>query len=206
MTPLWKMHCQSMRTCILQLSLSLSISSLVWIYSKHVSEADDFIFKMDFDWDDIEKKFFKKAEIMGNGKGCIEWVGCKKGNTGYGVQVVKWKEGESKREAAHRLAYMIRHRVTRYDMPSHDLNNNKIECSHLCHHTLCVNPDHIVLEPHTINQDRIHCKNQGHCSKSHQPYCLMCKIYKFNRIYSTTHRYFPFLCGLAVRMLRVFLR
>ena len=144
---------------------------------------------MDSFWDDLDRKFFKKSIIMGNEKGCIEWIGAKKGKSGYGILVVKWPEGEEKREAAHRLAYMIKHRITRYDMPSLDENNNKLECSHICHETLCVNVEHIKIETHTINQDRIHCKNQGQCSKNHKPYCLICNL--MNRIKSFSNS-FPF--------------
>lgn len=101
---------------------------------------------------------------------------------------MKWPGGEEKRETAHRLAYMIKHRLTRYDMPQIDENNNKVECSHICHQTLCVNPEHILIEPHAINQDRLHCKNQGHCSKSHKPHCLICNL--INK-YSFSDRSFP---------------
>ncbi|CAG2188496.1 unnamed protein product [Mytilus edulis] len=114
-----------------------------------------------------------KTQGSVNGKGCIEWSGTKKGKSGYGIQVVKWPQGEKKREAAHRVAYMIRHKLTRYDMPRVDENNNTIECSHICHNASCVNVNHLVLEPHAINLDRLHCKNQGLCSKSHKPYCLI---------------------------------
>lgn len=149
---------------------------------------DQYSVTMDAFWENIGLKFFKKTEVMGNGKGCVEWVGAKKGKSGYGIQVVKWPGGEEKRETAHRLAYMIKHRLTRYDMPQIDENNNKVECSHICHQTLCVNPEHILIEPHAINQDRLHCKNQGHCSKSHKPYCLICNL--INK-YSFSDRSFP---------------
>ena len=119
----------------------------------------------------------KKTLEIGNGKGCIEWTGCKKGKSGYGIHVVKWQGGEVERNTAHRLAYMIRLRITRCDMPREDENNNKIECSHLCHSGLCVNADHIILEPHAINLDQLHWKNQGLCSKAHKPYCMICNIH-----------------------------
>ena len=38
-----------------------------------------------------------------------------------------------------------------------------LDCSHLCHNTLCCNPDHLVLELRSINNDRNHCKNEMHC-------------------------------------------
>ena len=136
-------------------------------------------------WMNLEGKFFHKTVELRNGKGCLEWAGSRKGNTSYGFMVVKWPGGEEKREAAHRLAYMIRHKLTRYDMPRLDENNNKVECSHLCHHSLCVNADHIVLEPHAINLERLHCKNQGLCSKCHKPYCLICNLLIFKFYFRT---------------------
>lgn len=152
--------------------------------NKRVTEADQFFFKMEPFWMDIERKFFRKTTQSGNPQGCINWIGYRKGGNGYGVQVVKWPGGDEKREAAHRLAYMIRHRITRYDMPTVDENSNNIECSHICLNNACVNSDHIVLEPHAINQERIHCKLQGHCSKCHKPYCLLC-IYLFTNHFLT---------------------
>ena len=38
-----------------------------------------------------------------------------------------------------------------------------LDCSHLCHNTLCCNPDHLVLELRSINNNRNHCKNGMHC-------------------------------------------
>ena len=37
-----------------------------------------------------------------------------------------------------------------------------LDYSHLCHNTLCCNPDHLVLERRSIN-NRNHCKNEMHC-------------------------------------------
>ena len=163
----------SMRFCNLYYVFIFSLHVANLHFFKHPIDSDH-CFCIMADWEDIQEKFFKKTRLMGNEKGCIQWVGCKKGGTGYGTQVVKWsKDEEGKKEAAHRLAYMIRHKLTRYDMPRVDQNNNKVECSHICHTKLCVNADHITIEPHAINQERIHCKDQGHCSKCHKPYCLI---------------------------------
>lgn len=122
---------------------------------------------------DLEDKFSKKSRVLGNNLGCIVWVGYAEKN-GYGIQRVRWPNVGLKKERSHRVAYMIRHKICANDMPKLDQNDNPLECSHLCHNKLCVNPDHISLEDHATNQERIHCKGQGHCSKCHEPHCLMC--------------------------------
>lgn len=121
---------------------------------------------------DLDNKFNKKTTKLHNIYGCVAWNGYVD-KLGYGVQNVNWPVEGAKKERAHRLAYMIKHRISRNDMPRLDNNNNKIECSHLCHNKICVNSEHLVLEPHATNQERIHCKGQGICSKSHEPYCLI---------------------------------
>lgn len=121
----------------------------------------------------LERNFINKTRNLGNEFACIVWEGYVD-KYGYGVQYVNWPTEGRKREGAHRLAYMIRHKISRNDMPSVDNNNNRIECSHLCQNKLCVNPDHIILETHAQNQDRIHCKGQGFCAKCHEPHCLLC--------------------------------
>lgn len=44
------------------------------------------------------------------------------------------------------------------------------DCSHLCHNCRCINPQHISLEPHYINNHRLKCKNLGRCTKDHASY------------------------------------
>lgn len=134
---------------------------------------------MDAFWADLEAKFFKKTLESGNGKGCIEWTGAKKGRTGYGLQIVQWPDLGEKREPAHRVAMCIATRQTRKELPDCDINNNKLECSHICHTKLCVNFQHIVREAHTVNLERIHCKNQGLCTRNHTPHCIICNLYQF---------------------------
>ena len=131
---------------------------------------------------DLEAKFTRKFGILEHRHGCILWGGYVD-KKGYGVQNVRWPAEGCKKERAHRVAYMIRHKLSPNDMPKVDKNNNSIECSHLCHNKICVNAEHIILEAHSINQDRIHCRDQGHCSKCHEPHCILCKILfscKFN--------------------------
>ena len=37
-----------------------------------------------------------------------------------------------------------------------------LDCSHLCRNTVCCNPNHLVLEPRSIDNNRNHCKNEMH--------------------------------------------
>lgn len=55
----------------------------------------------------LMKCFSKKAVLMGNVKGCIEWIGAKKSKAGYGVQVLKWggQEGDWPQACLHDKAY-----------------------------------------------------------------------------------------------------
>ena len=48
------------------------------------------------------------------------------------------------------------------------------DASHLCGNKRCVNVSHIVLEPHTTNNQRIECHGAGHCipDMKHEPKCI----------------------------------
>lgn len=48
----------------------------------------------------------------------------------------------------------------------------KLEVSHLCHISSCFNPWHLVLEPHSINEDRKGCKYGCPHRCPHSPKCL----------------------------------
>ena len=50
---------------------------------------------------------------------------------------------------------------------------DELECSHLCGNKCCINAEHLVFEKHDVNQERIHCQNQGMCCKSHRPFCII---------------------------------
>ena len=91
---------------------------------------------------DLEERFLKKTKKLGNIHGCVAWDGYVD-KLGYGVMNVNWPREGAKKERAHRLAYMIKERISHNDMPRLDENNNRIECSHLCHKT-CVNSEHIL--------------------------------------------------------------
>ena len=87
---------------------------------------------------------------------CLLWTGPKRGQYGsfnyLDIQENKWR-----RKTAHRMSYIIYIAL--------DINlTNQLDCSHLCHNSLCVNSRHIFLEPRYINNHRKNCKTSNRCS------------------------------------------
>ena len=62
---------------------------------------------------------------------------------------------DSNRKTVTRITYMVFHKEWRAD--------SGLGCSHLCPNMLCCNPDHLVMEPRSINNNRNHSKNDIHC-------------------------------------------
>ena len=128
-----------------------------------------------FSWRDMmEAAFFDKySEIMSDkvcvssNSECLIWTA---GTTGekvkYGAVKVTFSCGNRRTMKAHRFACMLFHRQT--FLAAH------LDASHLCHNSLCVNPEHISLEPRSVNSQRNSCKITGICS-SHgiYPACLL---------------------------------
>lgn len=96
--------------------------------------------------------------------GCHEWVGGLEHGT-YGKITVAWPDGQKCRERTHRIAYMAAHKCLKSDLPRTDDSGRKLDVSHLCHNGRCINPAHLVLEPHETNLERMSCKCQKQCSK-----------------------------------------
>ena len=141
-----------------------------------IPDLDIFI-KMDAFWKDLEKKFVRKCDRGPHEGGCFVWRG-QVSDSGYGLQCVTWPEEGKKVEKAHRVALMLKWRVTKSNFPNVGADGGPVECSHLCHNKICVNVDHLHLEPHSINSERTHCKLQGQCARCHFPYCILCKKFK----------------------------
>jgi hypothetical protein len=60
-----------------------------------------------------------------------------------------------KKKHVHRPALMIKLRSL--SIPK------ELDASHLCHNILCVNVDHLILLPHSVNNNRQCCKSYGNC-------------------------------------------
>lgn len=85
--------------------------------------------------------------------GCQVWQKASSGKGAgpkYGMSKVKFPWGmRAKAIRVHRLMYMLAN--SNFDLTS------QLDVSHLCHNSLCVNEDHLSLEPHTVNNSRRHC-------------------------------------------------
>ena len=107
--------------------------------------------------------------------GCTMWQGGiwrRAGKYSYG-RIRNPFPGPPERMTVHKLVYFLHKRQRPCDLPQRDAHGSPYEISHICHQTLCTNMQHLVRETHSINQERLHCKNQGHCSQTHTPFCLM---------------------------------
>ena len=112
----------------------------------------------------IDQKIKKKCCMEeGATNGCLIWQGAKKKSKrgpAYGVMSVNFP-GHTKRKhvTVHRLAYMVAHPQARNEI----MDIVGFEISHLCHNSLCVNPQHLSREPHSENNSRRRCQNSGEC-------------------------------------------
>lgn len=99
----------------------------------------------------------KENSHLGENHNCTIWHGPVTKDGKYGlVSFLNPDTASWQKKKAHRFNYMLHIK---------DLNlTAEYDCSHLCHNSLCINPDHISLEPHHINNNRIHCRNEMNCS------------------------------------------
>lgn len=115
----------------------------------------------------------EKSVISDNKLGCRLWKGPPSLMQMYGKQRIKWPDGSTSFEGAHRLSFMVHFQLTPEKMAKFSENGEKVEISHLCHNTMCIKIEHLVMERHSTNQERNHCKHMGRCMKSHSgPNCL----------------------------------
>jgi hypothetical protein len=126
----------------------------------------------------VKLQLLRLSAAMAGGRGCVLWTGAKD-RDGYGRIKVTWTMPDgstvSKTERAPRIAYMIKLGINcKTDFPLSPVVTEPLEVSHRCHDRLCVNPDHLSLEPQPVNIGRMHCKLQQLCHQGHEgyPHCL----------------------------------
>ena len=106
---------------------------------------------------EISSRLYEKSYFLPVSD-CILFTGASIdcGGVSYGRMKAKLPpDFKSKAYYAHRLAVMA-HRLTVLDKTT--------EVSHLCCHSLCINPHHLSIEPHNINLNRRSCQSHRHCN------------------------------------------
>ena len=120
-------------------------------------------------FDGLRVQILRKSVNNGNVHNCRMWTGCVNGK--YGRKRVKYPDGTTKLEYVARLMYMCK-TLDRY-IPPYDADGSALDVSHLCGHSLCVNEDHLTLETHSVNMERVHCQSQHVCTGAHYPLCMI---------------------------------
>lgn len=102
---------------------------------------------------------------------CIIWQGSTLGPAHlYGRMKIKNHEGVFKNVYIHRLSFALHNNWSLAQLFGHE----NPPMSHICHNSLCVNAQHISIEPMTINNARKGCKTEGLCLGHDQfPPCLI---------------------------------
>lgn len=109
----------------------------------------------------IRKRSVKEGE-------CLVWVGCKSNHKPqYGIIKMKLQYcNRIKDLKVHRMAWLIENGPENMD--------DRHAVSHICHNSLCVNVNHLSLERHQINNNRMTCKNYGFCNGHEgKPDCII---------------------------------
>ena len=128
----------------------------------HSMEARQFV-------DKLKMQIHSACRVVGDGQdGCRLWTGAKWGKSSYGMKTLRIPGNKKKLYfRVHRLVYALEYNkipkllceITEDTLtpPCLDQNGVKLEVSHLCHESLCLNPDHLVLEQFRINLHRMVC-------------------------------------------------
>ena len=96
------------------------------------------------------------SSVLADNGHCAIWTGATHKNGKYGV--IKYKHPLNNTWHvihAHRLSKLLSLGIC--DMPA------DIDASHICHNSLCINPQHISFEPHGFNNQRQICMAANKC-------------------------------------------
>lgn len=111
----------------------------------------------------LRRKFCEKVFKCGDDM-CHLWAGTVS-EYGYGQLQITIR-GKRRKIAAHRLAFFISRGYSHLPLDMH--------VSHLCHNKLCVNVNHLSLEPANINLGRTSCVRNRRCLGHHgYPNCKL---------------------------------
>lgn len=123
-------------------------------------------------WANLSADLQKKSNFNCGPQECTEWMGAREHGV-YGKKSVTWPDGTKSMERTHRLSYMLSVKVLRDQMPMFNADGERLDVSHLCHNPICIRPEHLHLEPHSVNMERMGCKMRHQCTRNHFPLCLL---------------------------------
>ena len=132
---------------------------------------------MDEDSRTILDKILQKCQYLQNTHGCIIWTGATSNAGRYGRMRNPFKNliNQPSTMSVHRLVYLL-HNINIFSdkkIPNFGVDGEVLHVSHICHNSLCVNIDHLILEPQKTNNEREACNAQKHCLGTHLPICLL---------------------------------
>lgn len=110
------------------------------------------------------------AEKSVRHEGCLIWEGGKEdrsrgrdGSLFYGFVKIKIPMNDRiMKIRVHRLSFFL------HNSQTHDLFDID-QVSHLCHNSLCIDPNHLSREPAATNNQRKSCNSNQNCT-GHEPY------------------------------------
>ena len=118
-------------------------------------------------------EFLEKGKFVHEDhKGCWIWDGGQTGGLNYKNEhrypaVWVW---ESKENGG---GFTCRGNIVAYFLAYSQVPTYGETCvSHLCHESLCINPDHLELETLLCNSNRQLCREKGKCSEDHEKKCF----------------------------------
>ena len=109
--------------------------------------------------------------------GCAIWQGATACNGAYGIMRNPFhgRGNQPNTTFLHRLVYIL-HNINSFPdfrLPLINKFNEVLHISHLCHSSLCINIEHLKLEPESVNKERNTCNHQRKCSGLHKPNCII---------------------------------
>lgn len=118
------------------------------------------------DFNKYNLRLLENSAMAPNGA-CTVWQGATKGSLpgNYGVINITLQNGKRTVMNVHRVAKCIEERK---------LIDKQFDVSHLCHNKVCINVEHLSIEPHCVNNNRQNCRSKGFCSE-HKPFsnCML---------------------------------
>ena len=108
------------------------------------------------------KEYYDFGEIIEVENGCHRWSG--KSSEDYICKHFKLINKETHLEENSKIGI---HRVICFLKYKETPIKGKTDCSHICHRSWCLNPDHLSLELRLVNNQRKACNKKKECSGKH---------------------------------------